>query len=69
MNLDALVENLVTQAPLAGVGVYVAKLYMEKHEAAIQKLLATFEGEVRACEVRYQMVFDELMKLKDKLGG
>lgn len=67
MNIESISEQLITQAPFAGVGLYVAKLYMEKHEAAIQRLLTTFEKEVQACESRYQMVFDELMKLKDQI--
>lgn len=67
MAFEQLVETIVAQAPLAGVGIYVARMYMEKHEQAVQKLVATFEGEVKACENRYQMVFDELMKLKDRI--
>jgi len=67
MNLESVIEQLITQAPLAGTAVYVARMYMQKHETAIQKLIATFEGEVKACEARYGIVFAELMKLKDKL--
>jgi len=67
MNLETVTEQIVTQLPFAGAGLYIAKMYMEKHEAAVQKLLSTFEKEVQACEARYQMVFDELMKLKEKV--
>jgi len=66
-DLEQTLVNLVSQAPLAGVGVYVAKMYMEKHEAAINKLVATFEAEIKACEGRYEMVFKELLNIKDKL--
>lgn len=60
-------ETFVAQAPLAGAAVYVAKIYMKKHEEAVNKLMTVFEAEIKACEGRYQMVFDELMKLKEKL--
>ncbi len=60
-------ETVITQCPLAGVALYAAKVYMEKHESAIQKLVSTFEAEVKACEARYSQVFEELMNLKAKI--
>lgn len=59
--------NMLSQSPLALAGIYVSHLFMSKHEKAMQKLIETFEKEVQACEARYQMVWEELMKLKERV--
>lgn len=65
---DAL-NNAIGQSPYAAAGIYIARFFIRRHEEAVQKLVSTFEAEVKACEERYNVVFDELMKIKDKLSG
>lgn len=67
LTIQTAIIRLLEQSPLAFAGFMIAKIYMEKHETAIQKLVSTFENEVKACEERYKMVFAELMDIKRKL--
>lgn len=61
--------NALSQSPYAAAGVYIARFFIRRHEEAVQKLVSTFESEVKSCEARYNVVFAELMKIKDKIGG
>jgi len=65
--VETAVLRLLEQSPLALTGFMIAKIYMEKHEKAIDKLVSTFENEVKVCEERYKIVFAELMKIKSEL--
>lgn len=67
LDFEKLMEQFVIQFPIAGAGIYIAKLYMNKHEMAISKLISTFESEVKGCEERYNKILDEVMRLKEKL--
>lgn len=67
--MEEVLTKLLSDAPLALAAIYIARMYMQKHEQAMAKLVSVFEQEVKACEERYNMVFTELMKLKDKLAG
>ncbi len=60
--------NLIVQMPLAGVGLYIAQVFLKREEEKYNKLIATFETEIKSCEQRYSMVFQELMKIKDLLN-
>jgi hypothetical protein len=68
IDFDSMVNAVVPQIPLVAAAIGVAKHYLTKHEELVQKLVSTFESEIKACEDRYAMVFSELMKLKDKVG-
>jgi hypothetical protein len=65
--MTSLIDQLIVQVPLAGVGLYVGLLFLNKYESTVNRLVQTFEAEVRACEERYKQVFDELMNLKEKV--
>ncbi|MCE3234525.1 MAG: hypothetical protein K0Q50_705 [Vampirovibrio sp.] len=67
MDINKTLESLISQSPFVAAGIYIAKIFIQKHESAINKLLETFESEVKSCEARYEMVFKELMEIKDKI--
>jgi polyhydroxyalkanoate synthesis regulator phasin len=67
LNFDSALQTLISQAPLAGAGLWVAKWYMSKHQEVVQKLIDTFENNNKLCEERSKQMFDELMKVKDQI--
>lgn len=67
MDIQTILQTLLMQSPLAAASLYIAHLFIKKHEEAVQKIVCTFEAEVKACEERYEMVFLELMKIKEQI--
>ena len=60
-------SSLFVQLPLAGAAVWVAKLYMNKHEKSQKELVDAFRQEAKACHENYDRVFTELMRTKDTI--
>lgn len=69
LEIPEALNSAIGQSPFALAGIYIARYFIRKHEQAVEKLVSTFEQEVKACEERYNVVFTELMKIKDKIGG
>lgn len=67
LDLESAFQTFISQAPLAGAGLWVARWYMSKHQDVVQKLIDTFETNNKLCEERSKQMFDELMKVKDQI--
>lgn len=59
--------RMLSDLPLAGIFWHLMNQAMKKDDIKTEKLIATFEIEIRACEHRYTMVFNELMRLKESV--
>lgn len=68
-DIDSAFQTFLSQTPLAGAALWVAREFIRKHENVVQKLMETFENSNKSCEQRYQQVFDELMKIKESISN
>lgn len=67
--LDAVLQSVSSQAPMVGASLWIAQQFMRRHQDVVQKLVDTFENNNKLCEERSKQMFDELMKLKDRVEG
>ena len=63
--LKSIFKDFIVQFPLAGAAVWIAHVFMKKHEQVVEKLVSTFEAEIKTCDERFKYVLEEVMKIKD----
>lgn len=55
--------------PVSGLAIslWFGFQFLRRFEKTTERLLQTFEEELKSCNRRYEMVFAELMKMKDRM--
>ena len=59
------IQQLATQFPIASLFGAAVWYLIKANAKTNERLLSVFEAEVKACEARYTMVFNELINIKD----
>lgn len=66
MDLDQLWQQLLKDAPLAGVLIYIAREYMKKHEAIVDKLIEAFKNETMSCRDTNERLLEHILENKNE---
>ena len=62
--LGTAIMNAAVQAPLVAVALFIANIYRKDYKSTVNTLMEVFKAEIKACELRYESVFTELMRTR-----
>lgn len=62
MDIDQFWQQLLKDAPLAGVLVFIAREYMKKHEAIVDRLINAFKDETTASRKTNERLLDYILE-------